>query len=119
MATQPDPVQQLAGVINRLYDLSNNSNVTAAQQQQLTLQAHDLRGDLIELVTLQLNSTAPLYQSLMTNVASVTTGLNNAEQTIQDLVGEISGAAEVTAAINNVVQQAVQLAATAAKLAVA
>jgi hypothetical protein len=119
MATQTDPVQQLAAIINRLYDLSNDPNVPQAQQQAITLQAHNLRGYLVELVSLKLNATDAAYQGMMTNVTNVTAALNSAEQTIQGYVTAVATAAQIVAAVNNLVQQAVQLGITAGKLAVA
>lgn len=42
MATQTDPVQALAAAVNRLYDMSSNAAISAAQQQQLLSAAFGL-----------------------------------------------------------------------------
>ena len=119
MATQTDPVQALAAVVNRLYDMSGNGAISPAQQQQLLAQAHDLRGDLIALVELQLNAADAGYQNLMQNLNNVTNALNEAEQKVQDLINKIAGVADVTAAVDNLLNEAIQLATTAAKMSVA
>jgi len=119
MATQADPVQALAAVVNQLYDLSSNASISAAQQQQLLAQAHDLRGDLVALVELQLSAADAGYQNLMQNLNNVTNVLNQAEQKIQDVINKIAGVADVTAAIDNLLNEAIQLGTTAAKLSVA
>ena len=119
MATQTDPVQALAAAVNRLYDVSSNAAISAAQQQQLLAQAHDLRGDLIALVQLQLSAADAGYQNLMQNLNNVTKALDEAEQKVQDMINKIAGVADVAAAVDNLLQEAIQLGTTAAKLSVA
>ena len=119
MATQTDPVSALAATVNRLYDLAGNASLNSTQQQQLLTQAHDLRGDLIAMVQMQLSASAAGYQDLVKNLSSVTKALDEAEESIKDLVDKVSGVADVAAAVDGLVQQAVQLAATAAKFTVA
>ena len=116
MATQTDPVQALAATVNRLYDMSGNANISAAQRQQLRTQAHDLRGDLVALVELQLSATSAEYQNLMQNLNDVTDALNESEQKVQDLINNIAGVADVAGAVDNLLNEAIQLGATAAKL---
>ena len=118
MATQTDPVQALAAVVNRLYDLSGNASLGSMQQQQLLAQAHDLRGDLVALVELQLSATDAGYQQLMQNLNNVTNALNELEQKVQDLINKVAGVADVAAAVDNLLNKAIQLGATAAKLSV-
>jgi ABC-type transporter Mla subunit MlaD len=119
MATQTDTVATLAAVVNQLYDMSGNASVGSSQQQQLLAQAHDLRGDLVALVELQLTASAPGYQNLVQSLNSVTQALNQAEQKIQGMINNISSAADVASAIDGLVQQAVQLGTTLAKFTVA
>jgi len=119
MATQTDPVEALAAAVNRLYDMSGNAAISAAQQQQLLAQAHDLRGDLIALVELQLSAADAGYQQLMQNLNKVTDALDEAEQKMQDMINKLAGVAEVTAAVDNLLQEAIQLGTTAAKVSVA
>ena len=119
MATQTDPVSTLAATVNRLYDLAGNASLNSIQQQQLLAQAHGLRGDLIVLVEQQLAASDAGYSGLMKNLGSVTDALNRAEQTIQDMVNKISDAADVAAAVDGLVQQAIALGTTLAKFTVA
>jgi len=119
MATQTDPVEALAAVVTRLYDLAGNAGVSAAQQQALLTQAHDLRGDLVALVELQLNASDNEYNAMMASLSSITTALNQAEQKIQNLAADVNALADITAAINNLLTQAIQLGTTAAALAAA
>jgi exonuclease VII small subunit len=119
MATQTDPVQTLAGVVNKLYDMSNDASISATQQQQLLAQAHDLKENLIALVELQLSSTDPGYQNLMQSLNTATSALNQVEQKIQDMINKVAGAADVASAVDSLVKQAIQLGTTAAKFAAA
>jgi len=115
----PDPVSQLAGVINRLNNLSLDPQVPQPQQQQLLVQVQNLSGDLIKLATQQLQATDPDYRAYMTNVAAVTTALDTAEAGIQNFVNTVAGIAALTASINNLIQQGIQLVGIAAKYAAA
>ena len=116
MATQTDPVEALAAAVNRLYDMSGNAALSDAQKQELRTQAHDLRGDLIALVQVQLSAADAEYQNLMQKLNSVTDALNEAEQKVQDLINKIAGVADVTAAVDDLLKEAIQLGTTAAKL---
>jgi ABC-type transporter Mla subunit MlaD len=98
--------------------MSGNAGISAAQQQQLLAQAHDLRGDLVALVELQLSATGAGYQRLMQNLKNVTNALNESEQKVQDMINKIAGVADVAAAIDNLLNEAIQLGTTAAKLSV-
>lgn len=117
MATQSDPVAALAAVINHLYDLSGNLNISDPQQQQLVTQAHDLRDDLVALVEVQLDATDSTYKDMMTSLNNVTNAINQAEQKIQALINKVASAADVAAAVDALVSQTIQLGTTAAKLA--
>ena len=113
-----DPVTQLAAVINRLSNLSNDPSVQGTPQQQKILgQVHSLSGDLLKLLTQQLEASDAGYTDLMKNLASVTDALNQAENAIQNIVNTTEGVAAVMASIDEVIQQGVQLAAIAAKFA--
>ncbi len=119
MATTTTPVQQLSAVINRLCNLANDPNVSDAQQSALLDQANRLNGDLVKLVTQQLDDTDPDYKNFMGGVGSVTSALNTAEASIQATTGTVSDIAAVTGAINSVIQQGIQLVTIAAKYAAA
>jgi hypothetical protein len=119
MATQTDPVAQLAATINGFCNLSNDPSVPTAQQQQLLQQVHNLSGDLIKLVTQQLDDTDAEYKQYMTTLGTVTAALTAAETQIQKFVAGVSAVADVTAAVNNLITQGIQLAGIAAKYAAA
>jgi len=117
--TQTDPVAQLSAIINRLCNLSNDPGVAAGQQQQLLAQANMLNGDLVKLVTQQLDAADADYNQFMTGVANVTKALNAAEAAIQAAVADVNAVAAVTASITGLIQQGVQLVTIAAKYAAA
>ena len=116
MATQTDPVQTLAAAVNRLYDMSGNAGISPEQQQRLLAQAHSLRGDLIALVQVQFNASDAGYQNLMQNLKNVTDALNESEQKVQDMIDKVAGVAEVAGAVDNLLNEAIQLGTTAAKM---
>ena len=117
MATTTDPVEALSAVVNRLYDLSASSQVTPAQKTQLAAQADELSDELSRLVQEQLDATDAAYQSVMVDLTHTTNALNQAEAKIQGLVADVNGAAEVAASVDNLIQQAVALGQTVAKVA--
>src|SRR5216684_956005 len=90
-ATLPNPAGQLASVVSQLYDLAGNSQVPAAQQQALLLQAHDLRGDLVTLVSVQFSQNTAAYKSVMANLNGVTGALNQAQRDITQAIGVVNG----------------------------
>jgi exonuclease VII small subunit len=112
--TQLNPAAQLADAVSRLYDLAGNSQVPADQRKALLLQAHDLRGDLVSLVSMQFTQNTAAYQSVMANLNSVVSALNQAQQDIQQAVGVVAGAGQLAKSIDDLLQQAVQLGATVA-----
>jgi hypothetical protein len=113
-----DAIAQLAATINRLSNLSNDPSVQGTPQQQKILdQVHSLSGDLLKLLTQQLEASDAGYDGLMKDLASVTDALNQAEAAIEDIVTTTEGAAAVASAIDQVIQQGVQLVASAAKFA--
>lgn len=116
MATQTDPVEQLAAIVNQLYDLSGNDGIPKDQQQALLLQAHDLRGDLVTLVAQRLSQDDAGYQELMTSLNNVTDALNAAGQNIQKAVEVVNNLAQLATSIDNLLKQAVQVGTTAAKI---
>ena len=109
--TLPNPAQQLATVVSNLYLLSGDSRVPAAQQQQLLLQAHDLRGDLITLVSAQFSQNTTAYQNVMTGVANVTVALNQAQLDITQVINVVNGATQLAASVDTLLQEAAKLAA--------
>jgi hypothetical protein len=117
MATQTDPVEQLAAIVNRLYALAGSDGVSPAQKVSLSQQADALADELGRLVQLQLDQTAAQYTPLMNALSSTTDALNQAEAKIDAAVANIAAAAAVAASIDGLVQQAVALGTSAAKFA--
>ena len=109
--TLQNPAQQLATTVSNLYLLAGDSRVPPAQQQQLLLQAHDLRGDLVTLVSAQFTQSTTAYQNVMTEVASVTVALNQAQLDITQVTNVINGAAQLAGSIDTLLQEAAKLAA--------
>jgi hypothetical protein len=111
MATETLPIQQLAATVNQLYALSGDPNISQADQQALLLQAHDLRGDLVTLASLQITAASAGYNDLMASLAAVTTALKAAAANIAKVTDVVNGAAQVATAIDNLLKQAAQIAA--------
>ena len=109
MPTLENPVEQLAPLVSQLYELAGNSNIPDNQRQTLLLQAHDLRGDLVTLVSLQFTSNTPAYQGAMTNLGKVTTALEQAQNDIQKIVGVVNGLGQLASSIDALLKEAVQL----------
>jgi hypothetical protein len=109
--TLPNPAQQLSTLISSLYALSGDSRVPAAQQQQLLLQAHDLRGDLVTLVSAQFTQNTAAYQNAMTSLGNVTAALGQAQQDITKVTNAINGAAQLAGSIDALLLEAAKMAA--------
>ncbi len=109
----PNPAEQLGAVVSRLYELAGNSQVSNAQRQALMIKAHDLRGNLIGLVSMQFTNETDNYQSVMASLDKVTAALNQAEQDIQNITDVVDGAAQLASAIDHLIQAAAQVAARA------
>jgi hypothetical protein len=107
----PNPAEQLGAVVSQLYALAGNSTVPADQRPTLFLKAHDLRGDLNELVAMQFTNETAAYQNVMASLDKVTVALNQAEQSIQNITDVVNGAGQLAAAIDNLLQEAAQIAA--------
>ena len=116
MATTTDPVEALASTVNRLYDLSASKDVSADQKAKLAQKADGLSDELGRLVQQQLDATAPEYHQLMVSLTNTTNALNQAESKIQRLVSGVNAAADIATAIDGLIQQAVTLASSVAKL---
>jgi hypothetical protein len=114
MPNLPNPAAQLGAIVSQLYALAGNSGVAAAQRQTLLLQAHDLRGDLVALVSLQFTNATAAYTGAMAALAGVTTAINQAEQDIQKIVNVVTGAAQLATSIDNLLQEAAKIATTVA-----
>ena len=116
MATTPldNPAEDLGAVVSQLYELAGNSQVDPAQRQTLLLRAHDLRGDLITLVSQQFTTATAAYNQTMAAVQAVTTAINAAEQNLQNIVTVVNGAAQLETAIDNLLKEAAQVATTVA-----
>jgi len=112
MATnQVNPAGQLASVISQLYELAGNSQVPVAQQQALLLQAHDLRGDLITLVAVQISQNTAAYQKVVADLNNVTGALNQAQQNIQKAIDVVKGAGQLAQSIDALLKEAAKVAA--------
>ena len=109
----PNPAEQLGAVVSQLYELAGNSQVSNAQRQALMIKAHDLRGNLVGLVSMQFTNETANYQSVMASLGKVTAALNQAEQDIQNTTGVVDGAAQLASSIDNLLQEAAQVAAHA------
>jgi hypothetical protein len=109
----PNPAEQLGAIVSQLYELAGNSAVPSDQRQALFLKAHDLRGDLVELVSMQFTNETAAYQGVMASLDKVTAALNQAEQDIQNITGVVDGAARLASSIDNLLQEAAQVAAHA------
>ena len=109
----PNPAEQLGAVVSQLYELAGNSQVPGDQRQTIIIRAHDLRGDLMGLVSMQFKNETATYQSVMANLDKVTTALNQAEQNIQNTVDVVDGAGQLAASIASLLQEAASVAAKA------
>lgn len=109
--TLPNPAGQLAAIVSQLYDLAGNSQVPAAQQQDLLIKAHDLRGDLITMVALQFTQNTAAYKGVTTDLNSVTAALNKAQQNITQAIAVVNGAAQLAQSIDSLIKEAAQVAA--------
>jgi hypothetical protein len=117
MATTTDPVEDLAATVNRLYNLSASNQVSPDQQTKLAQQADNLADELGRLVQEQLDATSAAYSPLMVSLTQTTNALNQAEAKIQGIVSRVNTAADVAAAIDGLIQQAITLGTSVAKLA--
>ena len=109
----PNPAEQLGAIVSQLYELAGNSQVSSDQRQALMIKAHDLRGNLVGLVSMQFTNEMATYQSVMANLDKVTAALNQAEKDIQNITDVVNGAAQLAASIDNLLQEAAQVAAKA------
>jgi hypothetical protein len=111
--TLTNPAGQLAALVSQLYDLAGNSQVPPAQQQSLLIQAHDLRGDLVTLVSQQFTQNTAAYQSVMKNLDAVTSSLNQAQQDITKAIGVVNGLGQLAQSIDSLIKEGAQFAAMA------
>jgi hypothetical protein len=109
----PNPAEQLGAIVSQLYELAGNSQVSSDQRQALMIKAHDLRGDLVGLVSMQFTNETATYQNVMANLDKVTAALNQAEKDIQNITDVVNGAGQLAASIDNLLQEAAQVAAKA------
>jgi hypothetical protein len=107
----PNPAEKLGAIVSQLYALVGNSAVPADQRQALTIKAHDLRGDLVGLVSMQFTNETAAYQGVMKSIDQVTTALNQAEQDIQKVIGVVKGAGQLAESIDDLIQEAAAVAA--------
>jgi hypothetical protein len=106
----PNPAEQLGTIVSQLYELAGNSQVPSDQRQTIIIRAHDLRGDLMGLVSMQFKNETATYQSVMANLDKVTTALNQAEADIQNIIDVVNGAGQLAASIDNLLHEAAQAA---------
>ena len=106
----PNPAEQLGAVVSQLYELAGNSQVSNAQRQALMIKAHDLRGNLVGLVSMQFTNETANYQSVMASLGKVTAALNQAEQDIQNITDVVNGAAQLASSIDNLLQETAKIA---------
>jgi len=111
--TLPNPAGQLAAIVSQLYDLAGNSQVPAAQQQDLLIKAHDLRGDLITMVSLQFTQNTAAYKGVMTDLNSVTGALSKAQQDIAQTIAVVNGVGQLAQSIDSLLKEAAKVVATA------
>ena len=109
----PNPAEQLGAIVSQLYALAGNSRFRATNGRHSLLKAHDLRGDLVGLVSMQFTNETATYQGVMASLDKVTAALNQAEQDIQNITDVVNGAGQLAAAIDNLLQEAAQVAARA------
>lgn len=114
--TITNPAEQLAATVSQLYDLAGNSKTTVDQRQALLLQAHDLRGDLVGLVAIQFTNASAAYKKAMKDLGTVTSALNDAKQDVAKTIAVINGAAQLAKSLDDLLKEAMQVAAGAAKV---
>ena len=109
MGTLVNPAEQLAPLVSRLYDLAGNSKVTAEDRKQLLVLAHDLRGDLVNIVSMQFSESTDAYLQVMKDLGAVTASVNQAEQDIRHVITVVDGAAKVAKSIDDLLQEAIKI----------
>ena len=109
-----NPAEQLGTIVSQLYELAGNSQVSQVQRQALFLQAHDLRGDLMGLVTMQFSQATSAYTSTMNAITAVTNAINQAEQNIQSIVNVVNGASQLATSIDLLLQEVAKVATSVA-----
>jgi hypothetical protein len=95
--------------------LAGDLDANDPNRTKLILQAHDLRGDLVTLVSMQLAQSMSGYDDLLAKLGQVTDSINAGAAQADKIVAVVSGAAALAASIDNLLQQAVQLGKTAAQ----
>jgi hypothetical protein len=106
---QTNPAAQLADTVSRLYELAGNSEVPEDQRKALLLQAHDLRGDLVSLVSIQFTQNSSAYKTVMSNLDTVTGDLDQAQQDIAHAIDVVASAGQLAKSIDDLLKEAVQL----------
>jgi ABC-type transporter Mla subunit MlaD len=112
---QTDPIQQLAAIVNQLYTLAGNLDSNDPNRVTLILQAHDLRGDLVTLVSMQLAQVGAAYNDFIAKLAQVTRVIDAAATESEKIAAVVTSAADLASSIDAVLKAAVQIGATAAK----
>ncbi len=110
MPTLPNPAEQLAPIVSKLYELAGNSGVSEEDRTKLILQAHDLRGDLLTLVAMQLSQDTAAYQETMKSITQATDALTQAEQGIKKTVDVINSIGQLAVSIDGLLKEAVAIA---------
>jgi hypothetical protein len=116
MPDAPIP-SQLAATINQLYTLAGQSTTPDDKRAQLILQAHDLRGDLITLVTAQLDQAKSQYQDALKSLSDVSDSITAAQHDISKLQSVVTGAAALASSIDSLLKSTSGAVVAAAKIA--
>lgn len=111
LPTLPNPAEQLATIVTKLYELAGRSDIDQKSSQQLLLKAHDLRGDLITLVSTQFTNDSAAYQNAMNNITTVTSTITEAEKNIQKAINTVQAVGQLATSIDSLLKEAVAIAA--------
>ncbi len=113
MSALENPAQKLSQVINQLYELAGNlpDNTDAEKQQRIDLlhQAHDLRGDLTALVSVQFTQRTSAYTKVMTDLNGVTDSLKQVEEDISHAIEVVNGAAQLAKSLDELLKEAIKV----------
>ena len=109
MPDPTNPAAVLATTVSQLYELAGNSQVPDDQRKALLLQAHDLRGDLMNLVSAQLTQNSPAYQNALASLSKVTDALKEAQADIEKAIGVVESAGQLAKSLDVLLKEAVKL----------
>jgi hypothetical protein len=113
---QSDPVAQLAATINQIYGLAGNLPMNDPNRVTLITKAHDLKGDLTNMVSVQLTDGSPVYNDLTAKLNQTTTAINAAAAKTGQIVDVINNLSALASSIDTLLQAAAQTGALIAKV---